>query len=171
MGIEQYQLLQREWQGLCSTEPVAWAQQRSQHIELLKRGHLEEFFLLVSENPPLFASLFALEQGFLRFAEDVLRNKEVERGFCFRLLYLEETSPALSVLWKEGLFDRLLFALFGDVEDCSDAEKKVLCRASMRSALIPSGTFVMGALERGGDAREDVRALDAAGAQAFLASS
>ena len=126
-----------------------------QYIGLLQEGCVEEFFVLVSDQLPLFSSLFVLEDGFLVFALDAKPEGSVLRDFCAHLNRLVDYSEDLGLFWKSGLFDRLVFEVFGDVIDCSDFEKEVVVEASLRCSSIPSGTFMMGALDRDEDEDAD----------------
>ena len=139
----EYEKLCEAWKSISSKEPVSWYRERSQYISLLQEGRVEEFFLLVSDQLPLFSSLFVLEDGFLVFEPDAKPEPSVLRDFCTHLNRLVDYSEDLGLFWSSGLFDRMLFEVFGDVDDCSEFEKEVIVEASLRFAPIPNGTFMI----------------------------
>ena len=155
--MEGFDVLRTKWKDMSSKEPVAWSRERGQYIGLLQEGRVEEFFFLVSDQLPLFSSLFSLENGFLVFESDVEPEQSVLRGFCTHLNRLVDYSEELGLFWKSGLFDRLVFEVFGKAGDCSDFEKEVVVEASLRTVSIPSGSFLMGALDRDEEADDDHR--------------
>jgi|GEM_PF-5725107 len=147
-STETYNALQKEWDALLLKEPNRWFQEREKHMLLLKRGHIERFFALVVENLPLFSSFFSLDDGFWVLKDNLSLKEEYQRGFCARLPELVAPSNELRVLWSKGAFDRCIFRVFGQIEDCSIAEKELICTASLRSVSISSGTFMMSTLEQ-----------------------
>ena len=91
----------------------------------------------------------------LVFESDVQPEKSVMRVFCSQLNRLVDYSEDLVLFWSAGLFDRLVFEVFGEVGDCSNFEKEVVVEASLRCSSISSGSFMMGALDRDDDALDN----------------
>ena len=86
--------------------------------------------------------------SFLVFESDTEPETSVLRDFCAHLNRLVDYSELLGSFWTLGVFDRLVFEVFGNVSDCSEFEKEVIVEASLRCSSISSGRFMMGALDR-----------------------
>ena len=138
-----FQSLKEEWTVLVSREPIAWVQERSQYIALLREGRIEEFFLLVCDFPPLFSSFFVLKEGFLFWEGDGKPSESVLRTFCAHLHRIKDYAPELGLFWEGGLFDRFLFQVLGDMEGGSDVEKEAMVEASLRMRTIQSTTIIV----------------------------
>ncbi len=155
--MEAFGELRAKWIDMSSKEPVSWSRERALYISLLQEGRVEEFFVLVSDQLSLFSSLFSLSDGFLVFEEDAKPKHSVLRDFCSYLNRLVDYSELLDSFWTAGMFDRLVFEVFENVDDCAEFEKKVVVDASLRFSSIPSGTFMMGALDSAEDTTNDER--------------
>ena len=103
-GIEQYHRLRKQWEEMLSREPESWRKERMQYLLLLMEGRIEEFFMCVSDCPPIFVSLLVLQENFLFFQEEDILSQKQFRDFCAYLPFLNDYSGALGTFWKSGLY-------------------------------------------------------------------
>ena len=149
-----YRRLRKEWEGLVAEDPRAWDQRRAHCFSLIKSDQLDDGLAMLSECPPLMATLFDEEEGWLTISRALRDSKALDdynmvfvfqyADFMERLHRASLSHPVLSEAFHHGAFDRLVFEVFDGLDSLDEDASRLLEACSLRMLRVPAGQFRMG---------------------------
>ena len=144
-----YDALKEKWNTRLSLEPESWNQEREQYISLLNNEKIEEFFLLVCDQPTLFCSLFEKnEYGHLDFDEEIQISSLQRLLFIQAWFFCSKDAPPLSQLLHHSPFEPFVLKAFGrHTTTLQEEEEALLLQYSQQMLVVPKGECTMGALD------------------------